>query len=165
MIERPSPLSEDDATDGFDSGNPALDRWFAAHALRNEESGASRTYVVREEGRIVAFHALAAGSVERSEAPGGIRRNMPDSIPVMILARLAVARTHQGRGLGRALVRDALLRTCRAAEIAGIRAMTVHALDRQAAAFYEHLGFKPSPIDALTLFARMDSVLAAIDRA
>ncbi|MCY3769919.1 MAG: GNAT family N-acetyltransferase [Gammaproteobacteria bacterium] len=74
---------------------------------------------------------------------------MPDPVPVMILARLAVARTHQGRGVGRALVQDALLRTLRVAEIAGIRAVSVHALDRQAAAFYEHLGFAPSPVDAL----------------
>ena len=157
-MQRPSPVSKDDPTDGFDSGSPALDRWFAAHALQNQESGASRTYVVREAGRIVAFYSLATGGVEHSRAPGGIR-------PIMILARLAVARTHQGRGLGRALVRDALLRTLKVSEIAGIRAVTVHALDAQAAAFYKHLGFKPSPVDDLIYFARPNSVLAAIDRA
>ena len=162
-MQRPSPVSKDDPTDGFDSGSPVLDKWFAAHALQNQESGASRTYVVREAGRIVAFYSLATGGVEHSRAPGGIRRNMPD--PIMILARLAVARTHQGRGLGRALVRDALLRTLKVSEIAGIRAVTVHALDAQAAAFYKHLGFKPSPVDDLIYFARPNSVLAAIDRA
>ena len=163
-MKQPSPISKDDPTDCFDSGSSALDSWLAAHALRNEESGASRTYVVREAGRIVAFYSLVTGAAERSGAPGGIRRNMPDPIPVMILARLAVSRTHQGRELGRALVRNALLRTLRAAEIAGIRAVTVHALDEKAAAFYERLGFDPSPVDALVYFARPNSVLAAIDR-
>ena len=164
-MQRPSPVSKDDPIDGFDSGSPALDRWFAAHALQNQESGASRTYVVREAGRVVAFYSLATGGLEHSRAPGGIRRNMPDPIPIMILARLAVTRTHQGRGLGRALVRDALLRTLKVSEIAGIRAVTVHALDAQAAAFYKHLGFKPSPVDDLIYFARPNSVLTAIDRA
>ena len=163
MMKCPSPLSKDDPTDCFDSGTPALDSWLAARALQNEESGASRTYVVREAGRIVAFYALATGAVEHSGAPGGIRRNMPKPIPVMILGRLAVARSHQGQGIGRALVRDALLRTLQAAEIAGIRAVMVHALDKQTAAFYEHLGFERSPADELVLFARMSLVLAALD--
>ena len=74
-MQRPSPVSKDDPIDGFDSGSPVLDRWFAAHALQNQESGASRTYVVREAGRIVAFYSLATGGVEHSRAPGGIRRN------------------------------------------------------------------------------------------
>ena len=164
MLEKPGPISRDDPTDGFDSGNPVLDNWLAAEAIRNEAAGASRTYVVREAGRIVAYYSLATGGVERASAPGGVRRNMPDPIPVMILARLAVARSHQGRGIGRALVRDALLRTVRASEIAGIRAVTVHAIDEQAAAFYARLGFKPSPMDDLVYFARPESVLASIDR-
>ena len=164
MLEKPGPISRDDPTDDFNSGNPVLDDWLAKEAFRNEEAGASRTYVVREAGRIVAYYSLATGGVERSSAPGGIRRNMPDPIPVMILARLAVARSHQGRGIGRALVRDALLRTVRASGIAGIRALTVHAIDERAAAFYERLGFKPSPVDDLVHFARPDSVLASIDR-
>ena len=162
-MQRPSPVSKDDSTDVFDSGSPVLDRWFATHALPNQESGASHTYVVREAGRVVAFYSLASGGIEHPKAPGGIRRNMPDPVPVMILARLAIARTHQGRGLGRALVRDALLRTLKVAEIAGIRAVMVHALDVQAAAFYQHPGFKPSPVNALIYFARPNAVLAAID--
>ena len=164
-MERPSPISKDDPTDCFDSGSPDLDRWLVTLALRNELSGASRTYVIREAGRIVAFYSLANGSVQKSGAPGAIRRNMPDPIPVMILARLAVARTHQGQGLGRSLVREALLRTLQASENAGIRAMMVHALDEQAAAFYERLGFTPSPIDQLVYFARMDFALASIGTA
>lgn len=164
MMERPSPIAKDDPTEDFDSGSPALDSWLAARALRNEESGASRTYVVRECGRVVAYYTLANGGAEHSSAPRAIRRNMPDPVPVMVLARLAVARSHQGRGVGRALVRDALLRTVQASKIAGIRAMTVHALDKRAAAFYAHLGFKPSPIDELVHFAVPASVLAAIGR-
>ncbi len=163
-MERPSPISKEDMIDCFDSGSLALDRWLTAHALQNQESGASRTYVVREAGRVVAYYSIAVGSVERSRAPGGIRRNMPDPIPVMILARLAVARTHQGQGLARALARDALIRTLKVSEIAGIRAVTVHAIDAQAAAFYQHLGFRQSPVDDLIYFAQPNSVLAAIDR-
>ncbi len=143
-MQRPSPVSKDDSIDYFDSGSPALDRWFATHALPNQESGASRTYVVREAGRVVAFYSLATGSVVHSRAPDGIRRNMPDPVPVMVLTRLAVARTHQGRGLGRALVRDALIRTLKVAEIAGMRAVMVH---------------------ALIYFTRPNAVLAAIDSA
>ena len=162
-MQRPSPVTKDDSINSFNSGSPALDKWFAAHALPDQESGASRTHVVREVSRVVAFYSLASGGIEHSKAPGGIRRNMPDPVPVMILACLAIARTHQGRGLGRALVRDALLRTLKVAEIAGIRAVMVHALDMQAAAFYQHLGFKPPPVNALIYFARPNAVLAAID--
>ncbi|MCY3767809.1 MAG: GNAT family N-acetyltransferase [Gammaproteobacteria bacterium] len=107
-------------------------------------------------------HALATGGMEHSSSPGSIRRNMPDTVPVMILARLAVARIHQSRG-GRALVQDALLRTLRAAEATGMRAVTIHALDKQAVAFYRYLGFKPSPVDDFILFARSVCVLAAIE--
>ncbi len=113
-MERPSPLSKDDPVGDFDSGSPVLDRWFPTQSLQKEKSGASRTYVVCEEGRIVAYYALATGGMEHSSSPGSIRRNMPDPTPVMILARLAVARIHQSRGTGRALVQDALLRTLRA---------------------------------------------------
>lgn len=84
-------------------------------------------------------------------APGAVRRNMPDPIPVVLLGRLAVARSHQGRGIARALVRDAILRTLQAAEIAGIRALLVHALDEDATAFYRHLGFVGSAVDPLVL--------------
>lgn len=135
----------------FDSGRPILDIWLKKRAIRNEGL-ASRTYVVTDCAGICAFYSLAAGSVERSIAPGMIRRNMPEPLPVMLLGRLAVDRQWQGKGIGRALVRDAMLRTMRAANIAGMRAMLVHAVDRDAADFYKHCGFFTSPCDPLVLF-------------
>ncbi len=147
----------------FCSGEPALDDWLRTRAARNEGK-ATRTYVtglverVEWTGRVVGFYSLAVGSVAHEIAPGGIRRNMPDPVPVMILARLAVDRGMQGRGIGRALVRDALLRTVQAADIAGIRAILVHALHERAAAFYAGCGFQPSPVSPLTLMLRMEEV-------
>lgn len=135
----------------FDSGVPALDDWLKRHALANEATGASRTYVVCADGRVVGYYSLATGSVGHAQAPGRIRRNMPDPTPVMILGRLAVDRTWQGRDLGRSLLRDAVLRTLQAAEIGGIRAILVHAISDQAARFYAHYGFVASPINPLTL--------------
>ena len=146
-MQPPSPVSETDSLLGFDSGSPVLDSWLTGRALRNEAEGASRTYVVRDAGRAVAYYSLAAGSVQRVQTPGRVRRNMPEPVPVMVLGRLAVVRSHQGRGLARVLVRDAILRTLKASEIAGIRVLLVHALDGKAAEFYSHLGFTQSSID------------------
>ena len=147
----PEPLAAHHVLTGFDCGRPALDGWLISHALRNEREGGSRTYVVCEEGAVAAYYSLSTGSVERKVAPGRVRRNMPDPIPVMLIGRLAVATSFQGRGIARGLVRDAILRTLKAAEIAGIRALLVHALDPEAAAFYRHLGFMASPLDPLVL--------------
>ena len=128
-----------------------LDDWLVSRALRNERDGGSRTYVLSDGGVAIGYYRLSAGSVMHRVAPGRIRRNMPDPIPVVLLGRLAVARTHQGRGNARALVRDAILRTLQVAEIAGIRALLVHALDEDTAVFYRHLGFVGSAIDSLVL--------------
>lgn len=137
---------------GFDSGVPALDEWLKRRALANEASGASRTYVVCATARtVVAYYALATGAVALRHATGHTRRNMPDPIPVMVLGRLAVDHTWQGRGLGRGLLRDAVLRTMQAAAIAGIRALLVQALSHEAKAFYERGGLAPSPLDPMTL--------------
>lgn len=115
-------------------------------ALKNEGK-ATRTYVLCADGQVVGFYALAVGSVGRELVPGSIRRNMPEPIPVMLLARLAVdARFH---GLG--LLRDALIRTARAASIAGIRAVMVNAIDEGAAGFYRKFGFLESPVNGLLL--------------
>lgn len=136
----------------FSCGQPSLDAWLQERALANQNTGASRTYVVVEGRRVVGYYALAAGSVAASEAPGKIRRNMPDPVPVMILGRLAVDRAWQGRGLGADLLHDAVLRTLQAARIGGIRALLVHALDERAAAFYLRSGFSASVVRPLTLF-------------
>jgi GNAT superfamily N-acetyltransferase len=150
-LKRPSPLSGTHDCTRFDSGSPQLDSWLRERALRNQDAGASRTYVACEGARVVAFYSLAYGAVTHSEAPGRIRRNMPDPIPVMVLGRLAVDREFQGRGLGKALLQDAILRTLQAAEIAGIRAILVHAKDENAQRFYERFGFLASPANPRTL--------------
>ncbi len=148
----------------FDSGEPALDRWLCRRALANEDSGASRTYVVCEDaGRVVGFYALASGAVSQAVATGRTRRNMPDPVPVMVLGRLAIDSSRQGEGLGRALVRDAILRTVQAADIAGIRALLVHAKSEEARRFYERCGFTPSPIDPMTLMVTIRDAVRALD--
>ena len=141
---------------------PALDDWLRKRALANEASGASRTYVVCDAGRVVGYYALASGGVTLSAAPGRVRRNMPDPLPVMILARLAVDRSWQGRSLGRSLLRDAVLRTLQAAEIAGIRAILVHAISEEAKRFYERCGFAASPVDPMTLMVTIADAREAL---
>ena len=150
-LQPPQPLRADHDLSGFECGAPVLDEWLRKRAPGNEASGASRTYVVSEGARVLAYYSLATGSVEHSHAPGRVRRNLPDPIPVMILGRLAVDVRVQGQGIGRGLLKDAILRTLNAAEIAGVRAILVHALDETAAAFYRNNGFLDSPIDSLTL--------------
>ncbi len=163
-LQPPERLTPEHVVDDFDSGSPQLDHWLKRRALRNEAEGASRTYVVCQGTRVVAFYCLANGAVLQAGAPGRVRRNMPDPIPVMIVGRLAVDRRLQGWGLGRALLRDAVLRTLQAAEIAGIRAILVHAKEEGGRAFYERYGFLPSPIDPLTLMLPFKDARPALDR-
>lgn len=135
----------------FECGEPALDVWLKSRALQNEESGASRTYVLRAQQEIAGYYALATGAISHAEAGGRVKRNMPDPVPVIIIGRLAIASRFQGRGIGAALLRDALLRILQAAQIAGIRAILVHAISEQAKRFYEKNGFISSPADPMTL--------------
>jgi len=123
--------------------------------MQNEVSGASRTYVVCAERRVAGFYSLAVGALAHEHAPGRVRRNMPDPIPVVILGRLAVDKRYQGLGIGKSLLLDAILRTLQAAELAGIRALLVHAISANAKRFYEANGFVASPIDPMTLVLRL----------
>lgn len=158
MIGAPVPLADSHNLDSFSSGYQALDEWLKRRAKANQQSGASRTYVVESDGRVVGYYALAAGSAVAAEAPGKIKRNMPDPIPVMVLGRLAIDLEWQGRGLGADLLRDAVLRTRAAAEIGGIRAIMVHAIDERAAAFYARWGFLASTHRPLTYFLPLQSL-------
>lgn len=153
----PAPLEPHHDLSSFDSGTPVLDDWLR-RALANQASGASRTYVTCLEGRVVGYYALAVGAVAHAAATGRARRNMPDPVPVMVIGRLAIDSSHQGRGLGRALLRDAVLRTMQAAEIAGIRAVLVHAISEDARRFYERCGFRASPLEPMTLMLTMREV-------
>ena len=150
-ISPPKKLSAGHDLSSFDSGEPVLDDWLRQRAESNEASGPSRTYVVCAARRVVGYYTLAAGAIAHADAPGRIRRNMPDPVPVMLLGRLAVDKDFHGRGLGTGLLRDAVLRVVQAAEIAGIRAILVHAISEEARRFYEMYGFVASPVDPLTV--------------
>jgi len=151
MLGAPTLLSVEHRLDGLTSGTASLDDWLKRRARANQISGASRTYVVVEAGRVVGYYCLASGALALNDAPGGLKRNMPDPIPMAILGRLAVDQTWQGRGLGVALLRDAVERTQAASAILGIRGLLVHALSEEAKAFYEYHGFVASPSRPMTL--------------
>lgn len=127
--------------------------------MANQVSGASRTFVVTDaDGRVHGYYAMAAGAVSHQLATSGVRRNMPDPVPVMVLARLAVDRRAQGLHLGAALLQDAVHRAVAVSQNAGVRAVLVHALHEKARRFYEHYGFQPSPVHPMTLMLRLSRV-------
>ena len=155
----PQPLAVVHRTDLFDCGEPSLDEWLRRRALANQSSGASRTFVVLDADRnVCADYSLAAGAVSHSGATGAVRRNMPDPIPVMVLARLAVDRRAQGMDLGGALLKDAVSRVVAISKEAGVRALLVHALNDRARQFYEHYGFQASPVHPMTLMLRLSMI-------
>lgn len=145
----------------FDCGQPELNDWLRLRALDNEASGASRTYVICAEGRVVGYYALATGAIARAAATGKVRRQMPDPIPVIIIGRLAVDARYQGHGLGYGLLRDALLRTLQVAKQAGIRAVLLHVMTADAKRFYLRAGFQESPLEPMTMMI----TIADIERA
>jgi GNAT superfamily N-acetyltransferase len=150
--------------DAFDCGKQALNRFLQRYAFSNQKAGSAQTYVVcRGERRVVGYYSLAVGAAEHADTPGRVSKGLArHPIPVMLLARLAVDKTEQGRGLGSALPKDALLRTAQAAEIAGIRALLVHAKDDEARAWYEGFDFEPGPGDPYQLFLLMKDLRALI---
>ena len=162
-LSPPEPLSDDHQIEGFASGEPVLDDWLTRRARANQASGASRTFVTCEDKRVVGYYALASGAIAQASVPGKFRRNMPDPIPVVVLARLAVDRSQQGRGLGRAMFRDASLRVAQAADAIGIRGIVVHAISDAARRFYIALGFDPCPAEAMTLVVTLRDIRAALE--
>ncbi len=161
-IAAPEPLADTHELAEFNSGVPSLDDWLKRRARSNQVSGATRTFVVADGQRVVAYYAVASGAISVGTALGRFRRNMPDPIPVALLARLAIDRAWQGRGLGRALFRDCAARVINAAESLGIRGIVVHAISEQAKAFYLAIGFEPSPLDPMTLMVTLADVQAII---
>jgi GNAT superfamily N-acetyltransferase len=162
-LTAPMPLTEHHVTEGFSCGIDSLDQWLKRRSLKNQMQGASRTYVVCDETRVVAYFALTSGALTTTDATGRFRRNMPDPIPVVVLGRLAVDQNLQGKGFGRSLVRDAGLRVIQAADAIGIREMTVHALSNDAKNFYEKIGFEPSPIDSHLLMMTLPDLIDACE--
>jgi GNAT superfamily N-acetyltransferase len=161
-ISPPEALSEHHRIDDFSSGEVSLDDWLKRRARPNQASGASRTYVACEGVRVAGYYALASGAIVVTHAPGRFRRNMPDPIPVVLLARLAVDSTLHGHGLGRALFRDAAQRVLHAADTIGIRGIVVHAISEDARKFYLALGFDPSPHEPTTLMVTLSDARAAL---
>jgi GNAT superfamily N-acetyltransferase len=159
-VSAPGKLNPAHDLSQFQCGEPELDDWLKRRALANEESGASWSYVVCVGRQVVGYYAISAGAVAHRDAPGRVRRNMPDPVPVMVIGRLAIDLNFQGRGIGSALLKDAVLRTVQAAEIVGIRAILVHAISEGAKRFYQNLGFMESPTNPMTM---MITMLAAVD--
>lgn len=146
-------LDRSHEVDAFDCGHQDLDRYIARFALNNQSAGSAQTYVAIAGQRVVGYYSLAVGAVAHAEAPPRIVKGLArHPVPVMLLARLAVDITSKGQGLGAALLHDALARTLQAADIAGIRAVIVHAKDDDARRFYEHFDFDPSPTDPYHLY-------------
>ena len=157
-LSAPGPIGPHHQIGDFNSGIVSLDEWLKRRALANQATGAARTFVVCEADRVAACFALASGAVNVAAARGRFRRNMPDPIPVVVLARLAVDRAYQGRGLGSAMVGDAARRVVHAADTIGIRRIIVHAISDVAKAFYLALGFEPSPIEPMTLMVTLADI-------
>lgn len=161
-LSAPEPLNDYHILDSFESGTASLDEWLRRRARANQVEGASRTYVVCEDRRVIGYYALASGSICTDDAVGRFRRNMPDPIPVAVLARLAIDHVWQGRKLGRALVRDAARRVLVAANEIGIRGLIVHAINDDAKAFYLALGFLQSPTHDMTLMIPIGDLHASL---
>ena len=159
QLSAPEPLSSEHRLDEFECGELVLDEWLKRRAQANQLSGGSRTFVVTDkDNRVCGYYAMAAGAVAHQMATSSVRRNMPDPIPVMVLARLAVDQRAQGMHLGASLLQDAVNRAVAVSFNAGVRALLVHALHDRARQFYEHYGFQPSPVHPMTLMLRLSGV-------
>jgi GNAT superfamily N-acetyltransferase len=148
--------------DEFDCGREALNRFLTRYGFQNQQAGASQTYVALAGDAVVGYYTLVVGQVEYQAAPERLTKGLArHPVPIMLLARLAIATSWQGKGLGAGLLKDAMQRTLRAADIAGIRAFAVHAKDDEARAFYEHFGFSPLPSDPYHLFRLLKDIRAS----
>ncbi len=151
IISAPERLTSDHQIIGFDCGTASLNEWLIHSALKNEQSGGSRTYVVCDNNRVIGYYALAAGSVARAEATSRIKKNMPDPIPALILGRLAVDCNRQCQNIGRGLLKDALARSINVSEQVGARVLIVHFVNDKAEAFYRKYGFTTKNLASNTL--------------
>jgi GNAT superfamily N-acetyltransferase len=162
----PQPLSGEHRINGFECGVGSLDVWLVKHSRTAAGAGSAQTYVVidAEQGRVVGYHALTVASIEHAEATPRARKSMPQyPIPAILLARLAVDRSVQGRGIGAFLLRDAMSRAVSVAEQMGVRLLLVHAVNDNAQRFYERFGFEPSPTDRMNLQLLIKDIRAALD--
>ena len=161
-ITAPCPIAGTHHVTSFDCGDTTLNDWLQRRAIKNENSGASRTFVACEDNTVIGYYSLAVGAIAREETSGKVRRNMPDPIPVMVLGRLAVDVNWQGKHIGIGMLKDAIQRTIIVAEQAGIRALLVHALSDKARSFYQRWGFHESPTNDMTLMIALDEARKAM---
>ncbi|EKP0260249.1 MULTISPECIES: GNAT family N-acetyltransferase [Aeromonas] len=157
-ITAPALLTSQHDVSAFTSDEPTLDIWLKERALKNQMAGASRTYVVCNDNYVIAYYCLSSGIVTTNEATGAIKRNMPREIPMILLGRLAVDTRYTGKGIGRALVNDALQRALQAADIIGVRGVLVDALSPTAKVFWESVGFQASGLDPMKLMVRISDL-------
>jgi predicted N-acetyltransferase YhbS len=158
-------LERSHAIDGFDCGREALNRFLIRYAIQNQQAGASQTYVALVEQEVVGYYTLVVGQVEYNDAPERLTKGLArHPVPIMLLARLAVSIAWQGKSIGAGLLKDAMVRTLQAADIAGIRAFAVHAKDDEAKAFYEHFDFIASPTDPYHLFRLLKDIRALLQK-
>ncbi len=150
MLDAPTLLTDAHNLDHFNSGEPVLDDWLQRRALSNLESGASRTYVIcpKAKQNVIGFFSFSMGQILASEVAGSMRRNMPNKIPAVVLGRLAIDLTWQGKGVGRALLTEVMRRSLRASEEVSARLVIVHAISSDAENFYKHHGFTRLPTEA-----------------
>ncbi|EKE18297.1 MAG: GCN5-related N-acetyltransferase [uncultured bacterium] len=149
--------------DRFDCGQPALNQFLQRYALLNQKANSAQTYVCHHDGEVVGFYSLAVGSVDPENATARVMKGLArHPVPVMILARLAIDLDHHGKGVGKALLKDALLRTVQAADIAGIRCLLVHAKDGATRQWYESCDFESSPTDPYHLFLMLKDLKALL---
>ena len=162
MLSAPQPLADRHQLAAFDCGEPSLDDWLRRRAARNQSNGSSRTYVVCEDETVIGYYCLAAGAIGHAEAPSTMKRNRPDPVPGRVLGRLAIRKDHHQRGIGTALLNDAIRRAIQTAEIAGVVALLVHAISEQARRFYLSRGFVESPVKPMTLCLMLATVEQAL---
>lgn len=154
----PAPITSVHELADFDSGELSLDEWLKKRALKNHAAGASRCFVLCAGASVIGYYSLSAGAISHEAAPKAMRRNMPDPLPVILLSRLAVDRRYHNQGLGRSLLRDAMLRAVNVAGDAGVFAILVHAISDQAKRFYLSRGFVESPLQPMTLLMTLETV-------
>ena len=163
MPPRIEKLRRDHRVDGFDCGKEPLNRFLVRYALQSQLSNSSQSYLALSGDEVIGFYTLVVGNVAYEEAPDRLRKGVArHPVPLMILARLAIAVSWQGKGLGAGLLKDALLRTLQAGDIAGIRAFAVHAKDEDARAFYQRYDFIPSPTDPMHMFILLKDIKSLI---
>ena len=164
-LTKPEELNRDHDISGFSCGRESLDDWLKNRALRSNVAGDSKVFVIcNDSGEVIGYYAISAGPVCRDGAVSKLKRNAPDPIPMALIGRLAVRTNMQGRGIGPALLRDAVLRISQASEHIGVKGVLVHALDDDAAKFYAHMGFQSSPTSDYHLMISLREVVAQLEK-